>query len=83
MKTITVIEATYLRPNVTIEQLMMNEMGEMQMHYLINEKGISYRYFTELGELLKYFSDGEGEHQVFESDKAFDDYMEGCGIEFV
>jgi hypothetical protein len=81
--TITTVNTEHLKPNVSIDQMLVNDMGEMEMHYLINERGQFYFYFTELTELIKYFSEGHGEHQVFYSESEFEDFLSATNLEIV
>jgi hypothetical protein len=81
--TITTVNTEYLKPNVTIEQMVVSDMGETEMRYLINEKGQLYLYFMELTELIKYFSEGHGEHQIFYSEQEFEDFLNAQDYEIV
>lgn len=83
--TITSLRTTYLRPNISIETFSVNIMGEQEIHYLINEKGLKYIYCTDLKQLVEYY-EGTQEGQcwsVFDSEEDFEEHIEDLNIEWV
>ncbi len=68
---------TYLSPNKTIEEILVTRKQVRKTFYVYNYKGISFRFFSSLDNLNKFFKNGDQAERHFLTEEKLDEYLEG------
>ena len=62
MNNVEIIEVNYLRPNRTVETILLTDLSDssrQKIVYVYNYEGYHYRVFDNLIELTKFFNNNE------------------------
>lgn len=62
MNNVEIIEVNYLRPNRTVETILLTDLSDsshQKVVYVYNYEGYHYRVFDNLIELTKFFNNNE------------------------
>jgi hypothetical protein len=81
MNHFTAEDGAYLRPDKTIETVIVTNSHRTQVYYVYNYQGVSFRVFPYLTDLLNFFKEGTEPQYHFETDEALDAFFEGVSLE--
>ena len=75
MNTINAIDIHYLRPNLTIEFVLLSNKDKERMIYIYNYQGWFFRVFDNLMDIMSFFDDKFEPEIWFEDEKKLDNYL--------
>jgi len=69
------INCTYLSPNRTIEEILITRDDVRKTVYVYNYKGISFRLFSSVDSLNRFFKNNDEADKHFLTEKKLDEYL--------
>jgi hypothetical protein len=74
-------DVDYLRPDKTIETVMVSNEHRTQVYYVYNYQGLHFRVFPYITDLMEFFDKGTEPKYHFESDEELDAFFETMSLE--
>jgi len=75
MNTINAIDIHYLRPNLTIESVLLSNKDKERMIYIYNYQGWFYRVFDNIMDVFNFFNQKTEVSIHFENEDELDNYL--------
>lgn len=76
MNSITLLDTDYLRPNRTIESILLSNKKCEKLVFVYNYEGVNFRLFLSVSQLIDFFN-GDGEPSFeFEKENKLDQALE-------
>lgn len=79
--TFTDQDGAYIRPDKTIETVIVSNKYHTQVYYVYNYQGNSFRVFPYITDLLEFFQTGTEPQHHFETDEELDAFFESLDLE--
>jgi hypothetical protein len=76
MNTLKAVDITYLRPDKTIETILVSNSTSEKTFWIYNYQGWFFRVFENLIDLIKFFDNAFEPKVFFEDEKELDQYLE-------
>jgi hypothetical protein len=75
MNTFQAIDVSYLRPNRTIETILLKNSTFERILYVYNFEGTHFRVFESISDILKFFVDKLEPSISFDNEIQLEDYL--------
>ena len=76
MNTITLLDTDYLRPNRTIESILLSNNKGEKLVFVYNYEGVHFRLFLSLSQLIDFFNKDGASSFEFENENKLDRALE-------
>ena len=72
---IIILDVSYIRPDRTVETILLKNGSNEHTCYIYNFEGIHYRFFKDLLSLIRFFDAREDTKYNFTEEDKLDDFL--------
>lgn len=80
MNTITLLETDYLRPNRTIESILLSDRRDKKLVFVYNYEGVHFRLFLSSEQMIDFFKEERESSLCFENERDLDYTLEKLNL---
>ncbi|MDO8451797.1 MAG: hypothetical protein Q7S76_02915 [bacterium] len=80
MNRITLLDTNYLRPNRTIDSILLSNKKDRKLVFVYNYEGVHFRLFVSPIQVVDFFNEEEEPNLCFESEIDLDNALERLNL---